>query len=118
MAPLPVSQEEEKIRSDYKRLFGEYCPLHCVGFARIYEAIRTNTPVPESEYELRECDEEEIPNHCWAETSEEEQAVLEYERVFNEECPVSYVTCERLKQAIAENKPIPPSEYAGKMHIV
>ena len=116
--PQRIPQEMEQIIEDYYRLFGEGCPLSFVGFARIYEAIKTKTPVPYSEYEKMENDEEEAPNHCGAWTSEEQQAIIEYERMFGEDCPYGHVECERIKEAIAAKTPIPQSEYADAMRIM
>jgi hypothetical protein len=111
---MEVPLEYEKVRSEYYSLFGEYCPSPYVGLTRVCEAIRTNKPVPLSEYETRDSGEEEIPAHCGARTLEEEQAIIEYERLFGEGDPLLYVyaDCERFKEAIRENKPIPESEYA------
>ena len=114
--PRCFSEEQRRAVTEYYCLFGVHLSTNRVGLKRMFEAIAANEPIPESEYEnIRATDN---PTHCWAETLEEEQAVIDYERIFAEECPLGYVDCARIKQAIADNTPIPESEYEHLLHIV
>jgi len=108
--PREMPPEVVQIENEYSCLFGERPPYSFVGFARIYEAIRTKTPVLRSEYEKFETLEVDPPTHCMADTPEEEQLILEYERMFNEKCPIEIDDYERIKKAIAEKKPVSKSE--------
>ena len=115
MAPRLPSLETRQISDKYCRTFNvDMCPLSYVGFARINKALESNVPVPRKEYKKRENGKEETPRSCDARTPEEEQAIIEYERMFKEELPVLftfYFDKTRIARAVAEGKPIPLSEY-------
>ena len=119
--PTRISEEEEQVRTRYYEMFGEADPLHFVGFARIYRAFEEKKPVPFAEYEKYEDGEDEPPNHCCASTAEDEKLIIEYEQVFQEECPYfasPEIDAERIRQAIKEKKPVNESEYQYYLTIV
>ena len=115
MIPREPSLETRQVHDKYCRTFNvDESPLGYVGFARIYKALESNVPVPRKEYKKRENGKEETPLSCKARTSEEEQAIIEYERMFKEELPrlfTFYFNETRIARAVAEGKPIPLSEY-------
>ena len=115
------SKEMERVFRRYKDMFGEIAPLQYVGFARIYRAFKEKKPVPFAEYEHLYCTPVPLPLYCCARTSEDEKLIIEYEELFNEDCPMYVepeIDTERIKRAIKENKPVPESEYAHLLGIV
>ena len=115
------SEEMERVFRRYKDMFGEIAPLQFVGFARIYRSFEEKQPVPFAEYEHLYCTPIPLPSHCRAHTSEDEKLIIEYEKLFNEDCPIDRVpevNTERIKRAIKEKKPVPESEYAHLLGIV
>jgi hypothetical protein len=118
MLPDELSPEQRQVTDEYYKLFGDNCPLSCVGFARVLEAISSKTPIPESEYEKYFEDGAYPPTSCDARTPEGEKAIAEYEKRFNEECPILYVEESRITEALAANVPIPESEYSDMIGMV